>query len=986
MTSLFKIPLVPCKFWPPVAMFVLLTVAFGLYVHSEKEIDRANNLRNISTQLADQLRQSSDDLTMMARTYVVTGDLRYKKYYQDILDIRDGRKPRPEGYFNAYWDLVLADERTSQPAIGQAASLLELMRQAKASEDEMQKVVEAKANSDNLTVIEFAAMKLVEDDGANIAAGRDKALQMLHDSGYHQAKAAIMKPLNDCFGLMDKRTVAAVHAAERTAFIFRSVFILCILVVVLLVWATYKNMRNVLGGTVKDVLAHIIRIGEGNLTSPIAIDPGKENSVLAGLSLMQERLKSTAANLTKVEAELRISVDRLNEAQHIAHVGSWSLDLLSGALVWSDEIFRLFEIDPYSFGATYEAFLGAIHPEDRAAVNEAYTNSLQTRMPYEITHRLLMSDERVKWVQEKCTSDFDAAGTPLRSQGTVQDVTARKEAEEKLRIAATAFESQEGMIVTDANSVILRVNRAFTELTGYSQEELAGQTPRQFKTGRHNAEFYREMWATIGRTGGWQGEIWDRHKTGHEYQKWLTISAVKDDNGTVTHYIGAQYDITERKQAEEKINELAFYDQLTGLPNRTLMLDRLRQTMSASSRSGTYGALLFIDLDNFKTLNDTLGHDMGDLLLKQVAERLAASVRAGDTTARLGGDEFVVMLANLSSGEVDAAAQTETVGEKIVAVLNQVYRLRDVEYHITSSIGATLFRGEQTELETLLKQADLAMYKSKDAGRNTLRFFDPDMENDVMKRVSLERDLREAVQEGQFVLYYQAQVAGGQLIGSEALVRWQHPTRGMVSPAEFIPLAEETGLILPLGQWVLETACTQLALWASRPDMAHLTVAVNVSAHQFRQPDFVGQVLDSLKKSGAKPQRLKLELTESLFVSSVEEIIEKMFALKGKGVTFSLDDFGTGYSSLSYLKRMPLDQLKIDQSFVRDILVDPNDASIAKTIIALAEGLGLGVIAEGVETAEQRDVLASAGCHVYQGYFFSRPLPIDGFEAFAQMR
>jgi len=415
------------------------------------------------------------------------------------------------------------------------------------------------------------------------------------------------------------------------------------------------------------------------------------------------------------------------------------------------------------------------------------------------------------------------------------------------------------------------------------------------------------------------------------------------------------------------------------------MQDRLRQTITASSRSGNYGALLFIDLDNFKTLNDTLGHDMGDLLLKQVAQRLTASVRAGDTTARLGGDEFVVTLANLSRGEVDAAAQTKAVGEKIIAALNQTYQLKDVPYHITPSIGATLFRGHQTEIEVLLKQADLAMYKSKDAGRNTLRFFDPVMETDVMKRVVLERDLREAVQMKQFLLYYQAQMAGGQLIGSEALVRWQHPTRGMVPPTDFIPLAEETGLILPLGQWVLETACSQLAVWGSRPEMAHLTVAVNVSAHQFRQPDFVERVLEVLKNTGANPQRLKLELTESLFVSNVEELIEKMFALKATGVAFSLDDFGTGYSSLSYLKRLPLDQLKIDQSFVRDILVDPNDAAIARTIIALAQTLGLGVIAEGVETETQRDFLAKSGCHAYQGYLFSRPLPIEAFEAFARL-
>ncbi len=462
----------------------------------------------------------------------------------------------------------------------------------------------------------------------------------------------------------------------------------------------------------------------------------------------------------------------------------------------------------------------------------------------------------------------------------------------------------------------------------------------------------------------------------------LSSSAIRDAQGEVTNFVAVIRDITERKNAEEKINELSFFDQLTGLPNRVLLLDRLKQAIAASSRSGLYGALLLIDIDNFKTLNDTLGHDMGDKLLKQVAKRLMQCVREGDSAARLGGDEFVVVLTGISSNEEEAAAGIETVAEKILATFNQPYQIADISHLCTASVGVTLFKGDLVAIDDLMKQADLAMYQSKTAGRNTFCFFDPTLESAIKERAALEKDLRVAIQEKQFLLHYQAQMTGGQLTGVEVLVRWQHPQRGMVAPLDFIPLAEETGLILPLGHWVLETACTQLAIWASRPKMAHLTVAVNVSAHQFRQHDFVNKVLAVLKNTGASPQRLKLELTESLLVSNVEELIEKMFALKAKGVGFSLDDFGTGFSSLSYLKRLPLDQLKIDQSFVRDVLSDPNDASIARTIIALAQGLGLGVIAEGVETADQRDFLASAGCHAYQGYFFSRPLPLEGFEEF----
>jgi diguanylate cyclase (GGDEF)-like protein len=430
-----------------------------------------------------------------------------------------------------------------------------------------------------------------------------------------------------------------------------------------------------------------------------------------------------------------------------------------------------------------------------------------------------------------------------------------------------------------------------------------------------------------------------------------------------------------------EIRQLAFYDPLTRLPNRRLLRDRLKQALAACTRKVRHGALLFIDMDNFKTLNDTLGHDFGDMLLQQVALRLSACVREGDTVARLGGDEFVVMLEDLGKNLNEAIAQTEAAGEKVLVTLNQVYLLANQEYYSTPSIGITLFANDDENIDDLLKRADLAMYQAKAAGRNTLRFFDPAMQAAVTARAALDNDLREALREKQFVLYYQPQVDQARRItGAEALLRWHHPQRGLVSPADFIPLAEETGLILPLGQWVLETACTQLVRWAAHPETSHLTMAVNVSAHQFSQNEFADQVLAVLKNTGANPRKLKLELTESLLVDDVEDTIIKMATLKAEGVAFSLDDFGTGYSSLSYLKRLPLDQLKIDQSFVRDILSDPNDAAIARTIVGLAGSMGLAVIAEGVETEAQLNLLAANGCHAYQGYLFSRPQPVHAFE------
>ena len=450
-----------------------------------------------------------------------------------------------------------------------------------------------------------------------------------------------------------------------------------------------------------------------------------------------------------------------------------------------------------------------------------------------------------------------------------------------------------------------------------------------------------------------------------------------------TQSIGSQIgQFIARKAAEDEIRRLAFYDPLTRLPNRRLLIDRLRHALVATPRSKRHGALLFIDLDNFKSINDTLGHDTGDLLLQQAAERLSSCVRVEDTVARQGGDEFVIMLIGLSVTEEEAALQTEIIGEKILEVLNQPYQFAGRVHHNTASIGATLFEGHLSSADEVLRRADLAMYHAKAAGRNALRFFEAGMQAFVTYRAELETAMRQGLQHGQFLLYYQAQInAAGGVSGAEALLRWQHPVRGLVGPVEFIPAAEETGLILPLGRWVLETACAQLVAWSSRPATADLNLAVNVSARQFRQPDFVAQVVELLDRTGANARKLKLELTESMLVDNVEEIIAKMSALRALGVVIALDDFGIGYSSLSYLKRLPLDQLKIDQSFIREVLTDPTDAAIVRTIVALAQSLGLSVVAEGVETEPQRAFLASHGCGAYQGYLHSRPLPLAQFEA-----
>ncbi len=570
---------------------------------------------------------------------------------------------------------------------------------------------------------------------------------------------------------------------------------------------------------------------------------------------------------------------------------------------------------------------------------------------------------------------------------SMRDISGQKQAENDLRIAATAFESQEGMLITDADRAILRVNRAFTHITGYSAEEVIGKNPRLLGSQHQTADFYAAMWDKLNNTGSWEGEIWNQRKNDEIYPEYLTITAVKDPCGAVTNYVATFSDISVRKAAEDEIQHLAYYDSLTHLPNRRLLMDRLNQALASSTRNGRQGALLFIDLDNFKTLNDTLGHDIGDLLLQRVAERLVSCVREGDTVARLGGDEFVVMLEDLNEQAQDAAAQTEIVGEKILATLNQPYQLASHECRSTPSIGATLFNNHERAIEELMKQADIAMYQAKKAGRNALRFFDPQMQSTINARATLESELRKALENHQFQLHYQIQVdSSNRPLGAEALIRWMHPERGMVSPAQFIPLAEETGLILPIGLWVLETACAQLKTWEQDAFTRNLVLAVNVSANQFRQPDFVTQVQVTVQHHAINLNLLKLELTESLLLENIEETIAKMNALNEIGIQFSLDDFGTGYSSLQYLKRLSLTQLKIDQSFVRDIATDSSDKAIVRTIIAMAHSLNLDVIAEGVETEDQQLLLMDKGCTHFQGYLFSKPVPVGQFEKLLKER
>jgi diguanylate cyclase (GGDEF)-like protein/PAS domain S-box-containing protein len=682
-----------------------------------------------------------------------------------------------------------------------------------------------------------------------------------------------------------------------------------------------------------------------------------------------ERLRLEAER-RRAEQDLRASEERYRRLLETTNVVPWTSDPNEQRFTYiGPQIERM-------LGYSCEQWLergfwrGRVHPADLERTLQACAAGLESGQDHVLEYRFFAADGRLVWLREVVSVRTGEDGAKT-AHGFLTEITDEKRAQEQLKLAGHVFDgSGEAIVITDAQRRVLSVNPAYSAITGYELDQVRGRTPDQITPSLRALDRERTIWEEVERGGFWQGELWDRRHNGETYPKWLTISAVRGEHGQVVNFIEIFSDISERKEREERVRHLAHHDFLTDLPNRVLLSDRIARAISMAHRTASQVAILFLDLDRFKNVNDSLGHSIGDKLLQEVAHRLRACIRASDTVSRLGGDEFVLLVP-----DVTEPASVAVMAQKVLEAVARPYSIEGHELMSSPSIGIAVFPSDGEDVETLLRNADAAMYHAKESGRNNYQFFTPDMNTRATERLSMERSLRRALERGELRLYYQPQyeIASGRIVGMEALIRWEHPEQGLVSPARFMPFAEESGLILPIGEWVLQEACRQNRAWQDA-GLKAVRVAVNISALQFRQAGFADTVRAAVERSGLQAHYLELEMTESVIMHDAERVTAALEALKQMGLELAIDDFGTGYSSLSYLKRFPIDKLKIDQSFVRDITTDRDDAAITSAIIALTRNLGLKTIAEGVETREQLEFLRTHGCNEVQGYLLSRPL------------
>ncbi len=1032
LTVKSKLLLLSRYYWLILLVFTAFIVSFVLYVRAEKAIDHANDARHESILLAGELRQSSDDLTRMVRTYVVTGDPVYQQHYREILAIRDGMAARPVDYHSIYWDLVLDDDRRPQAA-SVAPSLLQRMRAAGFTPEEMARLADAKAKSDALTRTEWAAMALVASSPPQGSAPRQQAIRMVHDAAYHQAKAGIMQPIAEFNRLSAQRTLQAVLDAERYALQLRWVFIAFGLLLLPLLWDLRRNLHNVLGGSVAEVHSSIARLGSGDFSQPVPQGKFGRRSVMGWLA--ETRYKLQLLNEARCQADARNqrltglynALSQCNQAivrsrserelfermcqaavEHggmkMVWVGLLDEDARhirplcahgSGTEYLVDLPLATDAADPLSHGPTGRAVLSglaqwcqdfqhdpATTPWHERAVRYGWGAS--AALPLQRNGQVIGAltlysgephafDEAARTLIEEMVMDLDyALDSFQREQARQAASTALQRSEQRLR---TIIETEPECIkVVAADGQLLEMNQAgMAMLQADTLQQIQQLGLLHFVLPDYHAAFMQlHQQVMSGQSGTLEFEI-----SGLQGQRrWLETHAapMRDEDGSISMQLAITRDITQRKQNEQHIRYLAHYDVLTGLPNRVMLEEQAEQILQQAARQQQELALMFLDLDHFKDINDSLGHSVGDALLVQLAARLRQLVPDGALVSRLGGDEFILLLPEMNAPMAEALAQ------QLLGDIAHPYQVTPYDLNVSASIGIALYPRDGLDLETLSRRADAAMYLAKKAGRSCFRFYTAAIQEKASRHLQLVNALRVAMEQQQFSIHYQPQLAmaGGQLVGAEALLRWAHPELGNISPAEFIPVAEDCGLILQLGEWVLR----QARQW--REQGLALVMAVNLSAVQFRQPDLPALVARILQEEGLPASALELELTEGVAMFDPQQAIAVMNVLHEQGVRMSIDDFGTGYSSLNLLKQFRVYKLKIDQSFVRDIATDPEDRAIVAAIIHMAENLGLLTIAEGVETEEQLSWLRAQGCDELQGYLFSRPLPAAAFAAYAQ--
>lgn len=1022
--------------WYTLIMLALLICSFVAYTASEKALDAANERRLNSIFLVDELRQSSDDLTRMARLYVVNGDERLQRYYQDILDIRDGRKPRPEKYESIYWNLVIATGEPPWPDSKQTVALLTLMRQAAFTDQEFEALTLANVLSDKLMQTERNAMRLRQTQGPDAATNHAQALGMLHDAAYLDAKAAIFRPIDHVYTLMTERTNRAVDQARRNALVLRVIFIVLGLALILMLYRISRTLRTIMGGSVDEVHATITRIGKGDFSRILRVSNAKTGSVLAHLAETQAKLRRMSEEREQTKIELLHSEKCLKEAQRLTQLGNWEFDLETRNLLWSDEIYRIFEVDPETFTPSFESFMAATHPQDREQVAQAHADSVSSMTPCEITHRLQIKDGRIKYVRERYEIFCDQSGKPLRSVGTVQDITASKLDELALKRVNRDLRllSDCNMALVhaeDEHALIAEISRLCVENGGYLMAWIGYAEHDEACTVLPVAQSGYENGYLDGITISWadvyhgQGPVGTAVRTGQPsiiqnvqtdsrvapwraaaiqrgYQSSLSLPLICNAQvlGALNLYASEvnAFDpnelrllmemasdlafgiVTLRSRAEhaaakEKLDFLAHFDPLTHLPNRLLLHDRFDHAVLLAQSKNTTVSLLYLDLDRFRQINDSLGYATGDQVIVMAVERLQQCIPTSATLSRISGDELVVLL----TGPYDVAG-IAMLANSIRDAFFEPVKIDGDALDISFSIGIGLFPDDGDDFNTLLKNAHTAVESAKEAGRDTYRFFSHNMNAGLVEQIRLTGALANAVRNHEFRLHYQPQIDihSGKIIGAEALVRWQHPDEGLVPPGKFIALAERSGHIIQIGEWVLNEACRQARIWLDQYPTP-LVVAVNLSSVQFKRGNVLEMVSTALAASGLPPDCLELELTESILLQDVDATITTLRGLKSMGVKLSIDDFGTGYSSLSYLKRLAVDKIKIDQSFVRDMLTDTDGASIVKAIIQLGHSLQLTVIAEGVELDAQLAFLSESGCDEVQGYLYSRPVPAEQF-------